>query len=231
LTPIRRGARQALSRQDRLNSQNREESPVSIENPYAAPQARLTDTHDVAGDSELASRSTRLGAAIVDGVIGIAIAFPLMYVSGVWNYVVRGENPPLGLTLAMGALGFLGFLLIHGYLLMTNGQTVGKKLAGIRIADLNGAVPGFATLILRRYLPISLVAQIPVAGPYVPLLDDLFIFRADRRCLHDLIAGTKVVTTRRRGNQVQGITEPPVQSTDWMFKSGPRLSEPPEPRE
>jgi uncharacterized RDD family membrane protein YckC len=27
----------------------------------------------------------------------------------------------------------------------------------------------------------------------LPLLDALFIFRQDRRCIHDLIAGTKVV--------------------------------------
>jgi uncharacterized RDD family membrane protein YckC len=35
--------------------------------------------------------------------------------------------------------------------------------------------------------------QIPVVNFILPLLDALFIFREDRRCIHDLIAGTKVI--------------------------------------
>jgi len=33
--------------------------------------------------------------------------------------------------------------------------------------------------------------------PGFMLLDPLFILRRDRRCLHDLIAGTKVVVVRK----------------------------------
>jgi uncharacterized RDD family membrane protein YckC len=172
---------------------------VNAENPYAAPQTELFDTRDVAHDAELAGRFTRLAAAIVDSVIGTAVSLPLVYLSGAWGYIARGENPPLGLTLALGAGGFLVFILIHGYFLKTNGQTIGKKLTGIRIADLDGGVPDFLTLILWRYLPLTLVSQVPVIGPYLATVDTLFIFRADRRCLHDLLAGTKVVMARRRG--------------------------------
>jgi uncharacterized RDD family membrane protein YckC len=166
---------------------------MEVENPYAAPKAELGDPETLARDSELAERSKRFHAEIVDGIIALCLAIPMMYVLGIWAYLGRGEDPPEGLLLASAALGFLGFLLIHGYYLKTNGQTVGKKLAGIRIAALDGSVPDFATLVVRRYLPITLAAQVPVVGPYLTMVDVLFIFRGDRRCLHDLIAGTKVI--------------------------------------
>ena len=48
-------------------------------------------------------------------------------------------------------------------------------------------------LLALRYLPLQAVGQIPILGVVVGLLNPLLIFRADRRCLHDHIAGTKVV--------------------------------------
>jgi len=46
-----------------------------------------------------------------------------------------------------------------------------------------------------RYIPIWIVGLIPGVGIALTILDALFIFRDDRRCIHDLIAGTKVITT------------------------------------
>jgi len=37
------------------------------------------------------------------------------------------------------------------------------------------------------------VSLIPYAGSFVALLDVLFIFRRDQRCIHDHLAGTVVV--------------------------------------
>jgi hypothetical protein len=47
-------------------------------------------------------------------------------------------------------------------------------------------------LLLKRYLPVQVVGSIPVLGMFASLVDVLFIFRDDRRCVHDLIAGTQV---------------------------------------
>jgi uncharacterized RDD family membrane protein YckC len=116
---------------------------------------------------------------------------------GTFDDIVARKKPPLSKTIAAGVLGFVGFLLIHGYLLKKHGQTVGKYLWGIRIADLNGNVPDIAKMLLLRYLPISLAALIPLTGGLLPLVDVLFIFRGDRRCIHDLLAGTKVVKVRK----------------------------------
>jgi uncharacterized RDD family membrane protein YckC len=170
---------------------------MSIDNPFAPPQADMTGDEDVAwGPPMLARRLTRLAASFVDGIIGMVVAIAWMYPLGIWDYISRGQNPPLQLMVAATILGFAVFVLIHGYFLKTNGQTIGKKLLGIRISDLDGNVPSFATVILLRYLPISLVTLLPVVGNFLPLADVLFIFGSDRRCIHDLIAGTQVVVAR-----------------------------------
>ena len=44
-----------------------------------------------------------------------------------------------------------------------------------------------------RYFPVQLVGNIPFIGPLLGIVNVLLIFRADRRCGHDLIAGTRVV--------------------------------------
>jgi uncharacterized RDD family membrane protein YckC len=170
---------------------------MSTDDPYAPPKAALSDLEEWTRSEELAGRFTRFAAAFVDSILGMLFAFPMIYVLGTWDYVSRGQNPPVMLTVAGTALGFAWFILIHGYFLKTNGQTIGKKLTGIRIANLDGRVPDLTTLLLLRYLPISLVTLIPMIGVYLPLIDVLFIFRSDRRCIHDLIAGTKVVLAGR----------------------------------
>ena len=51
------------------------------------------------------------------------------------------------------------------------------------------AVPAWKTR-----APVASAASIPVIGTVYGLLDVLLIFRASRRCLHDNIADTIVVT-------------------------------------
>jgi uncharacterized RDD family membrane protein YckC len=173
---------------------------MSDPNPYAPPKADLSFFKDFVPDAELARRLTRLAAAFVDGIISLAYAIPLMYLLRVWTYVTRQQEPPFLLIAASSGLSFIGFCLIHGYFLKKSGQTLGKKLTGIHITDLDGNVPNFATVILLRYLPISLVALIPGVGPWLSLIDVLSIFGEERRCVHDLIAGTKVVIASKHSN-------------------------------
>ena len=47
-----------------------------------------------------------------------------------------------------------------------------------------------------RYLPTAVVTQIPLIGSILGITDILFIFGQERRCVHDLIAGTKVIDYR-----------------------------------
>jgi len=168
---------------------------MSTVNPYQAPKAELQESEDPA-EAELATRSQRFGGSFVDGIISMVIAYPLMHAFGLMDYAKSGQPVPFALNLKVGLLAFVFFVLVHGYFLKKNGQTIGKKVAGTRIADLNGDVPGFWTLVALRYMPIVLVTQIPAIGPLLAVVDVLFIFRSDRRCVHDLIAGTKVIRAR-----------------------------------
>lgn len=122
----------------------------------------------------MASRGSRLLAAIVDSLI-----FAAIYVVGLM--VSSFEIILLGIVL---------FGILQIYLLTSDGQTVGKKVMNIKIVMVNGNTNGgFVPNVLMRSILNSLIAMIP----FYSLVDILFIFREDQRCIHDLIAGTKVV--------------------------------------
>jgi uncharacterized RDD family membrane protein YckC len=64
---------------------------------------------------------------------------------------------------------------------------------GIRIENLDGTQATFSTILLKRMLPIQVVGIIPSVGSIIAgLVNPLFIFGKDKRCLHDYIAKTKV---------------------------------------
>jgi uncharacterized RDD family membrane protein YckC len=164
-------------------------------NPYQTPEAELTDNKESEDQQdELAKRSSRFLAAIIDGLIGMIISIPFWLVSGAWDFITSGVGLPFTYSLAAGAYGFIGFTLVHFYFLNKNGQTVGKKLLRIRIIGINGQLYGAPPLLFKRYLPLTAASLIPLVGQLFILIDTLFIFRKDRRCVHDLIAGTKVVS-------------------------------------
>ena len=167
-------------------------------NPYAAPRAEVSEQSDVVRPGMLADRTERLLAAIVDTAVGLVVILPAIYFSGGWDALTASKDSGVDeLVQGLGwvAIGLLVHLALHGYPLARYGQTWGKRVLGIRIADRNGGKPSLATLVLRRSLPIDLASCIPFAGQVVPLADILLIFRRDRRCGHDHLAGTWVVKT------------------------------------
>ncbi|MCU7853655.1 MAG: RDD family protein [Candidatus Thiodiazotropha sp. (ex Monitilora ramsayi)] len=162
-----------------------------MSNPYETPLSNLEK--DEQDSVTLATRGSRFLAALIDGLIGIAIAVPFWLLSGMWDFIAAGAQAPLIYMLAGGVYGFIGFVLVHYYFLNKNGQTVGKKLLKIRITGTDDQLKGAPQLLGKRYLPITIVSMIPLLGSLLMLINLLFIFRKDRRCVHDLIAGTKVV--------------------------------------
>jgi uncharacterized RDD family membrane protein YckC len=94
-------------------------------------------------------------------------------------------------------LGMLGLFIYQWVLISRTGQSLGKKWTGIRIELLAGGAVSFTTgVVLRNWVP-KFIGIVPYLGMLFQLVDVLFIFRDDRRCIHDLIAGTRVVRVQR----------------------------------
>ena len=167
-------------------------------NPYAAPQTSLTLP---SSQLKLASLGARLGAHCLDLLpffVGMLPALIGVALIGMQVDTTSSEPPaldeiPAG-AIASIALTVLLWLALAGYniyLLATRGQTLGKKWMQIRIVtNPQGENPGFVKSFLLRSFVNALIGQFV---PLYALIDICFIFREDRRCIHDLIGGTQVV--------------------------------------
>ena len=107
-------------------------------NPYApSGSAAGQDPYAInvaeAGD-ELAGRGTRFAAAFLDGLLAIAIIIPIQIFSGFTERATAQQVTPIE-TVLMSLVGLVVFLVLHGYLLVTRGQTIGKLACQIQIVD------------------------------------------------------------------------------------------------
>ncbi|MCF7786347.1 MAG: RDD family protein [Prosthecobacter sp.] len=156
-------------------------------NPYAAPRANLVGRLPQASSRvyvEKASPGSRLAAHILDILVFIACFLP----AGLMSETALGKSD----LMAYVSFGLLGIVcLINLILIATDGQTIGKKLMGIRIAQIEDSTKaGFIQIVfLRTLLGKGALGLIP----FYSLVDALFIFNEDRRCIHDKIGGTHVV--------------------------------------
>ena len=129
-------------------------------------------------DVELAGRLHRLVARLIDLFILIVLVYSA---GGAWDRMILQ---------IFGSLGLVVLPVFQIALLTTAGQTIGKKLMKIRIIKVEtGDNGGFITNVLIREV-LNLLFKII---PFYEFVDALAIFREDRRCVHDFIAGTVVI--------------------------------------
>ena len=169
---------------------------MSSDNPYQAPEgAEIVAINDADRALEWATRGQRFAAALIDTSLMMATAFLLL--KGMGHEFFVAKPLPVAEQVMLASLCFAAFLVFHGWLLATRGQTVGKFVLKIRIEHEDGTRIGIGTLLARRILPVSLIAYIPVVGGFLSLLDILFIFGSNQRCLHDYLADSRVVKLPR----------------------------------
>jgi uncharacterized RDD family membrane protein YckC len=193
--------------------------PDDLSKAYSPPgsdvNAGLFQTpHDVV----LADRLVRLLAVTLDGLLACIPFLPALAIGIYMLAAMHGRFPGaseaaagagipgisegetvalLGGGFGIGMLGFLGLAIYQWVLISKTGQSLGKKWTGIRIEKMDGGRVDFATgVFLRNWVP-KMVGMVPYLGSVFQLLDVLWIFRQDRRCIHDHMAGTRVVRLER----------------------------------
>ena len=178
---------------DPYNSADEKTLSTSSVNPYAAPDARIADVAH--GDIQAkSSRGARLGAVLLDSLpiivlaIVMAIALPATQRAGNDGISTTGTVILIGMGLAVLVFGVYQLVMLHRH-----GQTLGKKLVGIKIVRNDGSRAGLGRICWLRYFVPGIIGAIPIVGPVFGLVDPLFIFGEEKRCLHDLIADTIVV--------------------------------------
>jgi len=191
----------------------------SVANPYVAPASELNQGFAAGSRGfELAERGTRLVAVGIDGLLfsipmlpGLAIGMYAATRAAIAAEAAALVDSPAGLKMLGGdellfllgatiLLGFLCALAVAAYqwnLITRTGQTLGKKWTGIRIERLDGGRMTFGTGVVLRNWVAKLLGAVPYLGWAFAIIDCLYIFREDRRCLHDHIAGTRVVRVQR----------------------------------
>lgn len=156
-------------------------------------------------DRPLASLGARLAGFLVDKILQSICLVPLVAAVGMNALLAavqaRDFNAFIGVPRIMVGISITGLLygaywITQIVLLALRGQTLGKLLVGIRIVRYPDAAPaGLARAWLLRYFVMGLfyLVPIPLFGMVFWFVDTGFIFRPDRRCVHDHLAGTMVI--------------------------------------
>jgi uncharacterized RDD family membrane protein YckC len=152
------------------------------------------------GSLRLASWWSRVGAALIDGLIIGVVALIIMVPLGIGAASSDSDGGTaafVGATI-LSVLVFAVVALLYAPLMMsrTNGQTIGRKATGIRVVRAKGEPMTFGFAALRevavKALLFGAVGQVTfgLAG----VIDVLWpLWDEENRALHDMIVNTRVV--------------------------------------
>lgn len=177
------------------------------DNRFAPPKSHVADVTDTE-PKELADRLSRLGAAIIDGLLFFAPFLPFFFQLGLGAMgAMRGANSAqliaqamqngAGKWLMLASVVELAIVVVTIVYIYKYSQTIGKRLVGIKIVRTDGSRASFSRIFWLRGFVNGIISYacrfIPVIGAFYGLVDCLFIFGNARRCIHDYIADTIVV--------------------------------------
>ena len=183
------------------------DDPVQSE-PPPAPTRPMADNKPKLQSRILAGRGKRLAAALSDIVFCFVCLLPgALLFFGSFYFTSMSKNIPFGdlrpsdvglpfiyISFALFILGGLGCFITQMLLLSRRGQTIGKKFFRIKIVNVSdGAQPDGVRILLLRSILVWFMYIITVVGQIFLIADICFIWREDRRCIHDFFAKTQVV--------------------------------------
>ena len=125
---------------------------------------------------KLATTGSRYIAQIVDQAIGFCV-FLLA------AFVIRLLEIKGGFALGLGILSYASYILMNDA--MPNGQSLGKKLLGIKVIDKHSGN--------NCTLKESFIRNITTVIPFLAVIDALMIFGKKKQRLGDIMADTLVI--------------------------------------
>ncbi|KKS93162.1 MAG: Zinc finger/thioredoxin [Parcubacteria group bacterium GW2011_GWA2_43_13] len=141
----------------------------------------------------LATPGRRLLAMLLEVVI---LVIPIFWILSIAKFMRDYYKDSPVLVLGIGGIIYVIIVCTLQLTLMAKrGQTLGKHLLNIYVIDDNGGkkLRLGKYLWLRFILGRTLLGSIPGIGPLYALIDVLFIFRRDRKTIHDMIAQSSVI--------------------------------------
>jgi uncharacterized RDD family membrane protein YckC len=162
--------------------------------PYAPPVHQEPMWSAPSGEpAPLATRGQRFFARLVDNLLGVGVGAAGFYLfaDGLSDFGAPGSE------LALAGTFFLYMLplsIVQWVLITASGQSLGKKLLKIKIVQEGGAPVGFVRGVALREWIVTALGVVPVVGRFIGLVDSVMIFGQAQKCLHDMLAGTKVVS-------------------------------------
>ena len=166
---------------------------MNTANPYAPPQATVQDVAD--SGATPAGRGTRLVGVILDSIIFTAMVYIPMVIGMRFNgplLLANGHFNPMALYGAGSLLGLIGLIAwcwLTILFVSRNGQSIAKKMLGIKVVRSDGSPASLGRIFLLRNVVNTVLAFVPFYG----LVDALLIFGDARQCVHDKIADTIVI--------------------------------------
>ena len=181
-------------------------SDAAARNPFAPPLARVEESTSARADMVAATRQSRLVGEIIDIGPGLAVSYvPPLLLPRLARFTDADHAMAwFNMLTAAIVVGAIAWIILNVVLLHRFGQTVGKWVTGTRVVRPDGGRVSLGRFVFLRGLVLwglGLIVDIllppshlRLGGWLVTSVDGLFILRGDRRCLHDLVAGTRVVT-------------------------------------
>lgn len=138
----------------------------------------------VSGTLDLASRGRRFAAVWIDGMV-ITLPFVILILIVGWKSFMGGPDPFIMRPLFI--LPTVVMFVYDGLMMSARGQTLGKIALNIKIVRPDGSDistgQAWGRAVMRQVLTGCLVPF-----NYLPIF-----FTKERTCLHDMVAGTRVV--------------------------------------
>jgi uncharacterized RDD family membrane protein YckC len=150
-------------------------------------------------DFELSSRTRRFFASMIDGVVTVGLSKIGLLIFGLTNDEFLNNYMFDSVSLFLYTVFILVTIIVFEIIVPTyiwNGQTIGKKILGIKVVKDSEDVVDVKTMTIRSIFYLVGGIDLPLIADgigVIGFIDAIMIFRKDKKTLHDIIAKTKVV--------------------------------------